>query len=86
MKTERRRADAPKKRHTHHHIKAFWETHQTLMKYRDHLPDAMAGPPPSGGVSPFGGAQADYKAPVELKSCLSEFHHKPFDVVLIKEA
>ena len=56
------------------------------MKYRDHLPDAMAGPPPSGGVSSFGGAQADSKAPVELKSCLSEFHHKPFDVVLIKEA
>ncbi len=55
------------------------------MKYRDHLPDAMAGPPPSGGVS-LRGAQADYKVPAELKSCLSEFHHKTFGVVLIKEA
>ena len=36
-------------------------------------------------VFPYG-TQADYKAPVELKSCLSEFHHKPFDVAFIKEA
>lgn len=34
----------------------------------------MAGPTPPG-VALFR-AQADYKEAVDLKSCLSEFHHK----------